>query len=299
MLAFALRNFTNNVYRMKLLISILLIGSAVMACSKADKDNGPGNLSESTMMNVSYGADAAQKMDIYLPAGRSTASTKIMVLVHGGGWTGGDKAEFDPYLSNLRQKLPDYAFFNINYRLANNNANRFPAQENDIKAAVEFINGKLAEYNVSDKMVLLGFSAGAHLALLQGYKHTSPIKPRAVISFFGPTDLVQMHSNPISAYAPLLLEALIGATPQQNVGAYQQSSPTFFVNGSAAPTMLLHGGQDNLVAPSQSTLLRDKLQSAGVAHEYVFYPNEGHGWFGATLDDSFTKIKAFLNTHVK
>ncbi|HEY0676769.1 MAG TPA: alpha/beta hydrolase [Chitinophagaceae bacterium] len=284
---------------MKVLISILLASISLAACSKSDKDNGPSNLPESTTKNVSYGSDAFQVMDVYLPAGRSSSSTKAMLLVHGGGWTGGDKSEFDPYISALKQRFPDYAFFNVNYRLANNNVNKFPAQENDLKSAMEFVSGKLGEYKISGTFVYLGFSAGAHLAMLQGYKHTSPVKPAAIVTFFGPTDLVEMHNNPISPYAPLLLEALLGFTPQQNLSAYQQSSPAFFVNSSAAPTMILHGGQDNVVAPSQSDILKNKLQAAGVAHEYIVYPNEGHGWFGTTLDDSFNKIQAFLSAKVK
>jgi acetyl esterase/lipase len=285
---------------MKLLITLLLAGSTLIACKKSDGNgNGNGNLPASTMKDVSYGTDAAQKMDIYLPAGRTTSGTKVMVLVHGGGWTAGDKSEFDPYIASLQQRLPDYAIFNINYRLANNTNNRFPAQENDVKAAVEYIANRFGEYEVSNKVVLLGFSAGAHLALLQAYKHTSTVKPKAVISFFGPTDLVDMYNNPVSMYAPLLLEALIGAKPSQNLSAYQQSSPSFFVNGSVPPTMLLHGGQDNLVAYSQSVLLKDKLQSAGVVNQYIFYPNEGHGWFGNTLNDSFDKIEVFLDANVK
>jgi acetyl esterase/lipase len=277
----------------------LLLASSFAACQKTAKDIGPSTATSVTIKDVAYGTDAAHKMDIYLPAGRTTASTKVMVLVHGGGWTAGDKSEFDPYISSLLQRLPDYAIFNINYRLATTNANKFPAQENDVKAALEFIVSKTGEYNVSQKVVLLGFSAGAHLALLQGYKHTTPIKPKAIISFFGPTDLVDMYNNPLSLYAPLLLEALTGTTPQQGLTVYQQSSPVFFVNGSAAPTMILHGGQDNLVSSTQATILNDKLQASGVIHEYVYYPNEGHGWFGASLDDSFNKIEVFLDTHVQ
>ncbi len=278
---------------------ILIAGSTLAGCQKSTKGNDSANLSETTMKDVSYGTDALQKLDVYLPAGRTIAATKVMVLIHGGGWTAGDKSEFDPYISSLKQRLPDYAIININYRLANNNNNRFPAQENDVKAAMEFISNKLGEYKVSDKIVLLGFSAGAHLALLQGYKYSAPVKPKAVISFFGPTDLVDMYNNPVSIYAPLLLEALIGAKPSENLSAYQQSSPTFFVSSSVPPTMLLHGGKDDLVSYTQSIMLRNKLQAAGVVNQYVFYPNEGHGWYGATLDDSFDKVEAFLDANVK
>ncbi len=284
-------------YRMKLLFCLLLVSGSLIACNKSVKDDTPAS-TESTQRDVAYGTDPAQKMDIYLPGGRTTAATKIMVLVHGGGWTSGDKAEFDAYIPTLKQRLPGYAIVNVNYRLATSNNNRFPAQENDIKAALEFIANKSGEYKVSHDVVLMGFSAGAHLALLQAYKYTTPLKTRAVISFFAPTDLVQMYNNPTSTFTTLLLEALIGANPTQNLGAYQQSSPVFFVNGSSAPTMILHGGQDNLVAPSQATILDNKLQSSGVPHQYVNYPNEGHGWFGATLEDSFNKIEAFLAQHV-
>lgn len=283
---------------MKLIFSLLLVSGSLIACNKSDSDETPAS-TESTQKDVAYGTDPAQKMDIYLPAGRTSAATKVMVLVHGGGWTGGDKSEFDAYIPTLKQRLPDYAIININYRLATSNANRFPAQENDVKAALEFVANKSSEYKISQTVVLMGFSAGAHLALLQGYKHTSPLKPSAIVSFFAPTDLVAMYNNPVSSFTPLVLEALIGANPTQNLGAYQQSSPAFFVTGSSAPTLILHGGLDNVVAPSQATILKSKLQAAGVAHDYILYPNEGHGWFGATLEDSFNKIEAFLDQHVK
>ena len=283
---------------MKLLFSLLLVSSSLIACNKEIKDDSPAS-TESTHKDVAYGSDAAQKMDVYLPVGRTTAATKVMVLIHGGGWTAGDKSEFDSYIPTLKQRLPGYAIVNLNYRLATTNNNRFPAQENDVKSALEFLSNKAGEYKISQEVVLMGFSAGAHLALLQGYKYLTPLKTRAVISFFGPTDLTQMYNVPTSTYTTLLLEALLGASPSQNPGAYQQSSPAFFVNASTAPTMILHGGQDNVVSPAQANLLDAKLTTAGVIHQYVYYPNEGHGWFGATLDDSFNKIQAFLDQHVK
>jgi dipeptidyl aminopeptidase/acylaminoacyl peptidase len=60
----------------------------------------------------------------------------------------------------------------------------------------------------------------------------------------------------------------------------------------------LQGGQDPLVPAAQATLLKARLDSAGVANQYVFYPNEGHGWVGANLNDSFDKIEAFIRQHV-
>ena len=53
-----------------------------------------------------------------------------------------------------------------------------------------------------------------------------------------------------------------------------------------------------IVDQSQSRLLADKLQAAGVPHQFVLYPTEGHGWFGANMVDSFNKIEAFLKTYL-
>jgi len=59
------------------------------------------------------------------------------------------------------------------------------------------------------------------------------------------------------------------------------------------------GGTDILVKFSQSATVDAKLQMAGVVHQYVFYPTEGHGWAGANLVDSFDKIQAFLAANVQ
>ncbi|MEO7922581.1 MAG: alpha/beta hydrolase [Chitinophagaceae bacterium] len=277
--------------------NIFWISLFVIFFSSCKKENAA--LLEQTQLNVAYGADPAQKIDIYLPAGRTIVSTKVIVLIHGGGWSTGDKADFNAYVDTLKRRLPGYAIFNINYRLATGAPNLFPTQENDVKAAIEFIYNKRGEYMVSDKFVLLGASAGAHLSLLQAYKNTTPVKIKAVVDFFGPTDLVDMYNNPASIFAPpSALVAVVGATPISNPVLYQQSSPINFVTAQTPPTIILQGGVDILVSPNQSVALKNKLLSFGVVHQYVFYPTENHGWTGANLVDSFNKIQAFLEANV-
>jgi acetyl esterase/lipase len=218
-------------------------------------------------------------------------------MIHGGGWNSGDKSDFNAYVDSLKKREPSYAIFNINYRLANT-PDLFPAQELDVKAAVEFIYSKRQEYIISDKFVLVGASAGGHLALLQGYKYSVPVKPKAIIDFFGPTELIDMYNNPTNPLVPLLLFSVTGQTPTTNNSLYAQSSPVNFISSQSPPTMILHGGIDIVVSPSQSELLNTKLFIAGVTHQYVFYPTEGHGWVGANLSDSFNKIQAFLAANV-
>lgn len=246
-----------------------------------------------TKLNVAYGSDSMQRMDIYLPANRSVTTTKSVVLIHGGGWNAGSKNDFASYIDTLKKRFPDFAIFNIDYRLATSNT-IFPTQENDVKSAIDFIAANAATYGVNkNEMALLGASAGAHLALLLAYKYDD-VKIKAVIDFFGPTDLTVMYNKPWHSMIPYLLQMLTGTTPADKPKVYQQSSPAYFVNAQSAPTLILQGGSDQIVNPSQSRLLKDKLEKAGVDHELVIYPRERHGWYGANLKDSFDRIEAFL-----
>jgi acetyl esterase/lipase len=270
----------------------------IVGCQKENGTGGDNPSTSQTHTNVSYGSDPQQKMDVYLPVNRTEASTKVIVLIHPGAWASGDKTDFNEYVDTLKKRIPDYAIFNINYRLANAVVNHFPIQENDVKAALQFIVDKSSEYKISQKIVLLGASAGGHLALLQGYKYTSPVKVKAIIDFFGPTDLVGMHDHPVDPTTVPGLEILLGGTPASSATMYQQSSPINFVTAQSPPTMILQGGLDPLVPVEQATSLNTKLQTMGVVHQYLFYPTEGHGWLGANLTNSFDAIQVFLAANV-
>ena len=280
------------------LLVVILSISILTSCQKGlDDTPGSSSLAAQTIKDVSYGADALQKMDVYLPAGRTDATTKVMIMIHGGAWSSGDKTDFNDYVDTIKKRQPDYAIFNINYRLALSSTTTFPAQENDVKSAVEFIFSKLSEYHVSQKIVLLGASAGGHLALLQGYKYTTPVKAKAIVDFFGPTDMTVLYNTANPLVQPVIA-AVVGATPLTNATLYQQSSPINFVTAQSPPTIIFQGGLDPLVPVTQSTSLDAKLLLMGVTHQYVFYPTEGHSWVGANLSDSFDKLQAFLAANV-
>jgi dipeptidyl aminopeptidase/acylaminoacyl peptidase len=120
------------------------------------------------------------------------------------------------------------------------------------------------------------------------------IKPKAIISFFAPTDLDHLYKNPAQPAIPFLLAGIVGGTPDKNPDLYQSFSPIFYVNSQSPPTLILHGDADNLVPVEQARLLNNKLKKAGVKHDLIIYPDAGHGWRGRNLEDSFNKIKSFL-----
>jgi acetyl esterase/lipase len=236
-------------------------------------------------------------MDLYLPAGR-TDTTRLIVLVHGGAWVEGDKADFNSYVTVLQQRLPGYAIANINYRLATTSTNKFPTQENDMKAAIDYLVQKSGDLHISQKFVLLGASAGGHLSLLQAYKYTNP-KIKAVISFFGPTDMAALYQ----AYSgnqlnQLGIQILMNGTPATNAALYTSSSPVNFVNAQSTPTLLLHGDADVVVPVAQSQALATKLASFNVPHQIQVYPGLGHDiWPPTQMNDAFNRIENFIRQY--
>ena len=283
---------------MKMILSLLFSMSLFTACQISDKPSVEYPLPEKKLTNISYGDDSLQIMDIYLPANRKAGQTKSIILIHGGGWNGGSKSDFITYIDSFRKRMPDYAIFNLNYRLVNH-GHLFPAQEDDVKAAINFIIDNAEEYQVNKKgFVLLGASAGAHLALLHAYKNAEK-EVKAVINFFGPTDLLTMYKKPWHPLVPHALKMITGVTPDHNIDIYKQSSPINYITHTSVPTLIFHGEKDNVVHISQSDILKERLKQQGVAHEMIVYKNARHGWSGASLTHSFNKIEEFLKAHVK
>lgn len=284
---------------MQYFTTLLITMSFITTCNKDQPDiNDTRLLAAAQYLNVPYGGDSAQKMDVHLPAGRSVEKTKSIVLVHGGSWNAGNKSDLNGYIDSFKTRLPDYAIFNLNYRLVSA-ANRFPVQEEDMAAAIEMIADSAESYGINpNSLVLVGISAGAHLALLHAYKQREPAAIKAVVDFFGPSDLVQMYEKPWHPLIPYLMEMVTGKSGEEHLALLNESSPLQFVTPQAPPTLILHGGRDQIVSVAQSESLKKSLEAQGVPVELVVYPGEGHGWYGRNLVHSFNKIEAFLQRYV-
>lgn len=276
---------------------VLVLSAAALLTSCRQEDAGP---TRQVLTNVAYGTHPRQVLDLYLPAGRSVAATPLLLLLHGGGWTSGDKADLNAIVDTLQRRLPGFAVANMNYRLAANGENLFPAQEQDVQRAVQFLFDKHAEYLFSTRFSLLGASAGGHMALLQAYKSTTPVAIKSVTSFFGPTNLTQMFNNPPNPLAPVLLLQVTGTTPALNAGLYQQSSPINFVTAATPPTFLAHGDADVVVAFSQSEALNNQLRSVGVASVLVRIGGGGHGdWSNFIYSQVYNDLQTFLLNYAR
>ncbi|MGZ3923583.1 MAG: prolyl oligopeptidase family serine peptidase [Flavisolibacter sp.] len=274
---------------------VFFIAVLLVSCKKSDSIDR----SAKTLTNVSYGTNAAETMDVYLPAGRSMDSTKTIVMIHGGAWVSGDKSDFASFIPVLQQRFPGYAIANINYKLATTTDNHFPTQENDMKAALDYLVQKASDYQLSHNFILLGASAGAHMALLQAYKYPSP-KVLAVVDFFGPTNMVDLYNFYSSnSNDQVLFQLLMSGTPQSNPALYQQSSPINFVTSQSCPTIIFHGTADVVVPLSESVDLKNKMSSLGVRNQMTTYPNVGHEiWPPNIMTDVYNQMEQFLKTNV-
>lgn len=247
-------------------------------------------------LDVQYGNDTKQTYDIYLPADREN-TTKVMILVHGGGWSGGDKSEMNLFKNLVRQEHPDVAVVNINYRLADDNNNPYPMQINDISSVINHLKENQENYTISDDYGFIGVSAGGHLSLLWSYAFDTSNDVKMVCSIVGPTNFTDpAYLNTNDTHLQELLD-LFGEQPTTQF--LEEVSPLHRVTASAPPTILFYGGLDPLIPTTQGTDLRDKLVTLGVTHEFTLYPNAGHGWVGTDLLDTTLKLKAFTQTYLE
>ena len=246
-------------------------------------------------LNIEYETDINQKFDLYLPANR-TATTKIMILVHGGGWASGDKSDMNPIKDLIRQDFPNLAIVNINYKLADANNSPYPMQIEDITSVINYLKENKLKYTISENIGFLGTSAGAHLSLLWSYAFDTNKKVDMVCSIVGPTNFTDPAY--LNNTNPDLQELLDLFGEQTSLSFLEEASPFHQVTAQAPPTILFYGGQDPLIPTTQGTDLRDKLQTLGVIHEFTLYENEGHGWVGLAFLDTWIKLKAFISVYL-
>lgn len=278
----------------KIILILAVCGIALGACSEKNEWDAT---QKKELSNVSYGSFERNKMDVYLPANRSKTSTKVFVWIHGGGWGSGDKSEGKNINDAINQYIDDVAVVSLNYRLAQfDGSNRFPAQEEDIRSAIEYIVSQTNKWSVSDKLIIAGGSAGGHLSLLEAYKHNNEGKIRAVIAYYPPTLLADMYN--VSLYTQLTFNTVIGGSPSQYPSVYAASSPINYLNTGDVPTLFFHGTADDVVPISQSDTLKVRLTELGIPYDYLYFPGEGHGFTTAPALQTFQKIGTFVQQHV-
>lgn len=284
----------------KIYFFICTLAVYLVSCSTDDTSSLPEIKLDSSEyyqeLNVSYGADYDQTFDIYLPENRSL-DTKIMILVHGGGWSSGDKTDMNEFRDYMRTTFPNMGIVNINYRLSNENRSPYPTQLNDITAIINHLKTKKNYYVIGDDFGFIGVSAGAHLALLWSYAFDTNNDIDMVCSVVGPTNFTDPAY--LNSTDPRIKDLIAVFKENASIEFLEEISPYHQITVTAPPTILFNGGLDPLIPVTQGTDLRDKLDALGIPNEFTLYPTGGHGWIGPDLLDTTIKLKAFIETYFK
>ena len=200
------------------------------------------------------------KLDIYRPP--QVGQYPAIVILYGGAWRSGSpihNSNFSRYMA-----ARGYTVFAISYRHAPRY--QFPAQLDDVRSGLTFIQQHAAEYETDiTRIALLGRSAGGHLAMLAAYQPDA-LPVRAVISYYGPFNLTQGYKDPPKP-DPLnvraVLEAFLGGSPDQLPEQYLKASPSSYVTRPLPPTLLVHGSRDHIVEVKFARNMYKRLRATG------------------------------------
>ena len=240
--------------------------------------------------------DMSLTLDAYVPEGAGPFETCI--LVHGGGFTKGDKHAFITPLFEPLAKA-GFTWFTINYRLAPDH--RWPACADDVTAAVRWVKAHAADYKVDVKRIaLIGESAGGYLVEWAGVTATAETSVAAVVPFYAPCDLVKhvQRRNELRGLGDLVGRKEMNDETWQ---ALNKLSTLQHVRPGLPPFLLVHGDADTTVAIEQSHLFQSQMKAAGNVCDLITVKGGGHGMGGwAKLNSDYTtQMIAWLKRTLK
>src|SRR2546430_7856729 len=176
-------------------------------------------------------------LDVYQPA-KKGKNRPAVVVVHGGGWSQGDKALFAQQSNQLAQR--GFVAFSINYRLAP--AHPYPAAVQDVEAAVAWVRKHAEAYGVDRNRVgALGGSAGGHLVGMLGTDGEGSLKTghrvAAVVSWSGPMDFVSL-APAAASNAGRSIRTFLGCLPDACPDTYAAASPVTPAHKDDSPMLI-------------------------------------------------------------
>jgi acetyl esterase/lipase len=240
-------------------------------------------------------ADTPLTMDVYQPT--ADGSYPGIVQIYGGAWQRGSPGENAVAARYFAAR--GYVVFAIDYRHAPQW--RWPAQIDDVRAALRWIHDNGAQYGADpSRLALWGRSAGGHLAMLAAFMPGgTPV--RAVVSYYGPTDLIRSYRElprPDPLDVRSVLETFIGGTPGDRPDAYRDGSPLTYATRQLPPTLQVQGLQDHIVMPRFPMSLHDRLRATGTVSVLLEIPAADHAFdavpFGPSAQLALYYTERFL-----
>jgi len=286
---------------------------------------GPGGSSTfasvaPTHKDLAYATvSAAQKLDIYLPT-TGSGPFPLVIMVHGGGFMFGDKADGGGLTGVDALLEAGYAVASINYRLSGEA--QYPAQIHDAKAAVRFLRANAVQYNLNpDKFGAWGASAGGNLVSLLGTTcgvaelegadlgnadQSSCVQ--AVVDWFGPIDFLKMQEQLTAAGCSASTDSasspeskLVGAAIQTVPEKVALTNAMNYITADDAPFFIENGTADCNIPPVQNKNLAEALSAVIGADQVTYVSLEGAGHGGSQFEtaENLAQVIAFLDKYLK
>jgi alpha-L-fucosidase 2 len=248
-----------------------------------------------TTKDIPYGEADGQPLllDAHVPDG--SGPFPVAILVHGGGWSSGDKsgsnhpgdgADISPWFQTFSDA--NYTWFSVNYRLAPKN--RWPTGFEDVENAIRWVKAHATEYKGDPKrIVLVGHSSGGHYVMFAATRKDPSIRVNAVVGFAPVTDLVS-DSERRGGVSPSL-QNLFGVTKEitpETRKRLEEVSPLTYVHAGMPPVLIVHGDADRSVPIQQSIAFIAKLREDGVPCEMITRKGVPHSLVqGEKIDASY------------
>lgn len=288
------------------------------------RDPGPGIIQRDIIYGINGDTQADLPADLLLPPEGVSHTGLALLFVHGGAWLYGQKnIQKYPLFNILCQQ--GHVIMDINYTLAPETS--IMGMVSDVRQAILWLKQHAEEYDIRpDRIVIAGQSAGGHLSLLTAYSAYDPAMQspnrrgdtsvHAVISLYGPTDMITMYEQMEAQFGPYankrvsielqnLLEVrgykgkalvdglpgFIGGTPAELPDIYRRISPMYYVGPHCPPTLLIHGQHDFLIDYHYSEQLYNALRLVGVPTIFIAMPGCDH-----TFEAIFPRISPSAQT---
>lgn len=231
-----------------------------------------------------------------------------LIFLYGGWYAFGSRTNFDSEIIEAAKR--GYVTAAIDYRLTKEKLEdgkskySFPAQIHDGKCAVRWLKANSNEYKIDKNRIgIIGFSAGGHLALMLGLADSSDglegecgdvgisSRVHAVVNLAGLADLVMTHSS-----RNYFIEALLGGNPEQVPERYKAGSPLTYVTPDDPPVLTICGIYDALLP--QQKILDDRMKAVGASHTLIIIESAGHSMSIVNFSQD-NPVWDFLDKHLK
>jgi acetyl esterase/lipase len=244
-------------------------------------------------LDQTYGKNILQNYDLYLPSTRNTRNP-VIVLLHQGAWRSGDKSAINSIVKRFIDKRVNCAIVNANYRLTSSIGITYTEQIQDINSLLIKLKSDAQTLNISSNFLLVGISAGGHLAMLYANSPLGDKLAAGVAGIVPPVNLTSpsMYNGEIKADVEKLIGKPFSTSPEE----YFEASPIFQFTQGSIPVIVFFGGKDLTVPVDQAEICKKMFTASRIKNEFYFYPNETHDW--SQYDDTINKIITFASKNL-